>query len=144
MRLFQNANYKFIELRRKAYVVSGVAILIGISAMIYNVVSLGSWQNYGVDFTGGSLVQVRFNAPDVVAGQVRAALGGALSPPIPKFGEGSEVVRTELVGAKVGGELVQKAALAILFSFVLTLVYLAIRFEFRFGLAAIVATFHDM
>jgi len=178
MRLFQNAHYKFIEQRRKAYVMSGIALLIGMGAMLYNVATLGSWQNYGVDFTGGSLVQVRFNSPDVDASQLRAALGGAEAPPITKFGEGSEfviraslaegasidevagsvetqlaaafgegsfeVVRTELVGAKVGGELVQKAALAILFSFVLTLVYLAIRFEFRFGLAAIVATFHDM
>ena len=178
MRLFQNANYKFIELRRKAYVVSGIAVLIGIGAMLNNIATLGSWQNYGVDFTGGSLVQVRFNSPDVDASQLRAALGGAEAPPITRFGEGTEfviraslaegasidevagsvetqlasafgegsfeVVRTELVGAKVGGELVQKAALAILFSFVLTLVYLAIRFEFRFGLAAIVATFHDM
>lgn len=178
MRLFQNANYKFIELRRKAYVVSSIAILVGIGAMLYNVASLGTWQNYGVDFTGGSLVQVRFTDESVDAGQVRAALGGAEAPPITKFGEGAEfviraslaegstideiaanvegqlsaafgegsfeVVRTELVGAKVGGELQQKAALAILFSFVLTLVYLAFRFELRFGLAAVVATFHDM
>ncbi|MDX1494611.1 MAG: protein translocase subunit SecF, partial [Longimicrobiales bacterium] len=53
-------------------------------------------------------------------------------------------VRTELVGAKVGGELQQKALLAVLFSFVLTLVYLAFRFELRFGLAAVIATFHDI
>jgi preprotein translocase subunit SecF len=178
MRLFQNANYKFIELRKKAYVFSSVAVIIGVAAMLYNVATIGSWQNYGVDFTGGSLVQVRFESPDVDAAQLRAALGGAESPPITKFGEDTEfviraslaegtsiddvaadveaqlaaafgegsfeVVRTELVGAKVGGELQQKAAFAILFSFVLTLIYLAIRFEFRFGLAAIVATFHDM
>jgi preprotein translocase subunit SecF len=75
---------------------------------------------------------------DEVAASVETQLDAA-------FGPGTyEVVRTELVGAKVGGELQQKAALAILFSFVLTLVYLAIRFEFRFGLAAVIATFHDM
>jgi preprotein translocase subunit SecF len=55
-----------------------------------------------------------------------------------------EVVRTELVGAKVGGELQQKAGLAILFSFGLTLIYLAIRFELRFGFAAVIATAHDI
>ena len=61
------------------------------------------------------------------------------------FGEDAfQVVRTELVGAKVGGELQQKAGLAILFSFALTLLYIAIRFEMRFGLAAVIATFHDM
>jgi len=53
------------------------------------------------------------------------------------------VVRTELVGPKIGAELQQKAALAILFSFALTLIYLAIRFEFRFGVAAVIATVHD-
>jgi preprotein translocase SecF subunit len=53
-------------------------------------------------------------------------------------------VRTELVGAKVGAELQQKAVLAVLFSFVLTLTYLAMRFELRFGVAAVIATAHDI
>jgi preprotein translocase subunit SecF len=48
------------------------------------------------------------------------------------------------VGPKVGGELQEKALIAILFSFVTTLIYLAFRFEWRFGLAAVVATAHDV
>ena len=145
--------------------------------MAVNLTTIGSWQAYGVDFTGGSLVQVRFDG-DVDAGDLRSALGGAQAPPITRFGEGNEfviratlaedatitevadqvetqirsalpnetfeVVRTELVGAKVGAELQQKAALAILFSFVTTLIYLAIRFELRFGMAAVIATMHDL
>jgi len=176
MRLFADAHYPFIELRRKAYVFSSILILVGIGAMVYNVVTTGSWQNYGVDFTGGSLVQVRFEAT-VTAADLREALGGSQAPPITRFGEENEfviraslaesstieqvasevetqlaakfgagtfsVVRTELVGAKVGSELQQKAAMAILFSFGLTLIYLAIRFELRFGLAAVIATVHD-
>jgi len=178
MRFFADANYRFIERRRGAYILSGIAVAVSLAAMIFNVFALGSWQHYGVDFTGGSLVQVRFDIPEVDVGDVRSALGGAQAPPITRFGEENEfvvraslaegvsindvaagistrltqafgegsfeVVRTELVGAKVGGELQQKAALAVLFSFVLTLVYIAIRFELRFGVAAIVATFHDM
>jgi preprotein translocase subunit SecF len=54
------------------------------------------------------------------------------------------VVHFEAVGPKVGKELQGKALLAILFSFVVTLVYLAIRFEWRFGTAAVLATFHDI
>jgi preprotein translocase subunit SecF len=54
------------------------------------------------------------------------------------------IVRTEAVGPKVGRELQGKAFLAIFFSFIVTLVYLAIRFEWRFGLAAVLATFHDI
>jgi preprotein translocase subunit SecF len=54
------------------------------------------------------------------------------------------VVRTEAVGPKVGGELRQKAFLAIFLSFFAVLAYLAYRFEWRFGLAAIGATAHDI
>ena len=54
------------------------------------------------------------------------------------------IVRTEAVGPKVGRELQGKAFLAILFSFIVTLIYLAFRFEWRFGLAAVLATFHDI
>jgi len=177
MRLFGNARYRFIEARRKAYVFSAVVLVIALASMVANIVAIGSWQNYGVDFTGGSLVQVRFDEA-MDAAELRSALGGAQAPPITSIGnEGNEfviraplaedreveavaleirgqiqgafpnsdieVVRTELVGPKIGAELQQKAALAILFSFALTLIYLAIRFEFRFGVAAVIATVHD-
>lgn len=179
MRLFKDAAYQFIEMRRKAYTVSAVILVTGIGGMIYNVATLGSWQNYGVDFLGGSLVQVAFDDPTSTA-ELREALGGSEAPPITQFGgEGTgefvirgplaenasitevadrieadirenlpgrsfTVVRQELVGAKVGSELQQKALGAILVSFLLTLVYLAMRFELRFGLAAVIATMHDI
>jgi preprotein translocase subunit SecF len=54
------------------------------------------------------------------------------------------IVRHEAVGPKVGRELQGKAFLAIFFSFIVTLVYLAFRFEWRFGLAAVLATLHDI
>jgi preprotein translocase subunit SecF len=54
------------------------------------------------------------------------------------------ILRTEGVGPKVGRELQGKAFLAIFFSFIVTLIYLAVRFEWRFGLAAILATAHDI
>ncbi len=61
------------------------------------------------------------------------------------LGAGSyTVLRTEAVGPKVGGELREKALMAILLSFVAVLIYLAYRFEWRFGVAAIIATAHDI
>jgi len=54
------------------------------------------------------------------------------------------VVRTEAVRPKVGKELQGKAFLAIFLSFFVTLIYLAARFEWRFGLAAVLATAHDV
>jgi preprotein translocase subunit SecF len=74
--------------------------------------------------------------------EVADEIGAQVAAGLP--GRAFEVVRTELVGAKVGGELQTKALLAILYSFGLTLIYLAIRFELRFGLAAVIATAHDI
>jgi preprotein translocase subunit SecF len=54
------------------------------------------------------------------------------------------VLRTEAVGPKVGGELRHKALMAILLSFLAVLAYLAYRFEWRFGVAAVLATAHDI
>ena len=164
-------------MRRKAYVISAFVLVAGITGMGVNIGSLGSWQNYGVDFLGGSLVQVRFEST-VTDEQIRTALGGVSAPEVTRFGQENEyvirapieedasitevaenveselnaglsgldfeVVRTELVGAKVGGELQRDALFAILFSFLLTLMYIAMRFELRFGLAAVIATAHDI
>lgn len=61
------------------------------------------------------------------------------------YGEGSfRLDRREAVGPKVGGELRTRALLAIMLSLGAVLIYLAVRFEWRFGLAAVVATTHDM
>jgi preprotein translocase subunit SecF len=55
-----------------------------------------------------------------------------------------KVVRTEIIGPRVGKELTRNAALAILISLGVTLIYLAFRFEWRFGVAAVIATGHDL
>ncbi|HEX7243761.1 MAG TPA: protein translocase subunit SecF [Longimicrobiaceae bacterium] len=179
MRLFENAKYPFMAWRTRAYLVTAVLLAIGIGAMIYNTVSIGSWMKYGVDFTGGTIVQVAFKSPTTVD-EIRstAARGGHDDWEIarfegrdefvirmPSFGQEAgrdaaarvtsalssrytprdfTVVRTEAVGPKVGNELQQRALLAILVSFAATLLYLGFRFEWRFGLAAIVATAHDI
>ena len=62
-----------------------------------------------------------------------------------KFGETSfQVIRTEAVGPRVGKELKNGAITAILLSFLITLIYLSIRFEWRFATAAVIATSHDV
>src|SRR5690606_39263226 len=54
------------------------------------------------------------------------------------------VLDTDAAGPKVGGELRTRALLAILLSFGAVLAYLAVRFEWRFGVAAVIATAHDL
>ncbi len=178
MRIFENANYPFMDWRRRAYLITAVLLLVGIGSMVMNWQRDGSWLNYGVDFRGGTLVQLKFDQPTNVE-QIRAAAtaGGhadwvitrfgsadefvvrmrsfeeSLESPIqdqvastlaPTFGEAFQVVRTEAVGPKVGSELQLRALIAILLSFAATMLYLWIRFEWRFGVAAIVATAHDI
>ena len=168
MRIFRGAHYSFLSLRRRAYVLSGVLLLVGIVSLV-----LHGGPRYGVDFTGGTLLQVEFAEPTSVA-DVRDVIAGAgiESAQIQQLGGSNEfLIRTQAfegivesvdalfteaygpdgysmsadaVGPKVGSELQRKAAIAILLSFALTLVYLAFRFEWRFGVAAIIATFHDI
>jgi preprotein translocase subunit SecF len=177
LRLFANANYDFIGFRRYAYGVTAAVILPGLLFLLIKGL------NYSIEFTGGTLVQIRSNTQVDVAhlrtGLDRQGIHGA---EIQNFGAANEyvirarvakpgtdandtqataaavshaldqvlgagkysVVRTEAVGPKVGGELRQKAFLAIFLSFFAVLAYLAYRFEWRFGLAAVVATAHDI
>lgn len=186
MRFFQNANYPFLQWRTRAYMVTAALLVLGIGAMIYHGVRGEGWLNYGVDFTGGTVVQVEFTHP-VSAQQIRAATaaGGHPEWEITQFGSGNDyevrtpkfgqeagadaqsrvaqalqsrfkpvvkgrpggdfsIVRTEAVGPKAGAELEQRALIAILLSFAAILVYLGLRFEWRFALAAVIATVHDI
>ena len=76
MRIFQHANYPFMQWRRRAYIITAVLLLVGLAGMIKNISQYGSWLNYGVDFKGGTLVQLKFNAP-AQADQIRAAAEAA-------------------------------------------------------------------
>jgi preprotein translocase subunit SecF len=73
-----------------------------------------------------------------VAGAVRKALDAKYTP------SGYVIARTEAVGPKVGEELRRGAIIAMVLVSFVTLVYLAIRFEWRFGLAAVLSTAHDV
>jgi preprotein translocase subunit SecF len=177
MRLFANANFDFLSRRRTALTLSGVVFAILLALSLVWQFSKGSWLNYNVDFTGGTIVQVHFNEPTTV-GDLREIVapvaagteitrfgadnefllrapgfseeGAAISDQIIETISGSypegafEIVRTEAVGPKVGGELQQKAMLAIILSLIATLAYLAVRFEWRFGVAAVGSTAHDL
>jgi preprotein translocase subunit SecF len=132
--------------------------------------------NYGIDFAGGTLVQLKFQKA-TSAEQIRsafkpiglqnvviqpygenevvvrigdvAASGKELSSVITEslqtvLGQGAfEVRRVEVVGPKVGKDLTRKAILAIFFSWIGMLVYIAWRFEFRYAVGGILALVHD-
>jgi preprotein translocase subunit SecF len=178
LRILHDTKIDFIRLWKITTVVTLLFILPGLLWIAV------SGYRYSIEFTGGTLMQVRFEkAPNIA--DVRSTLddAGIKGAEITQFGtdldyliraqdpravaqqtRGAEsiateiqaaltkrfgptaysVQRTEAVGPKVGGELRQKAIYAILFSFLVTLAYLAWRFEWRFGVAAVVATAHDI
>jgi preprotein translocase SecF subunit len=178
IRLFDNANYDFLSIRKYAYLATAVVAVVGISAL--GIRGL----NESIEFTGGTLIQVHANDSTITIGRVRAALeqGGITTAEISTFGtphdfqirarllaaEGDQadadstarVVNSALtaafganaytpsqsqaIGPRVGRELRTKALLAIVLSFSVTLIYLTVRFEWRFAIAAILATAHDI
>lgn len=88
---------------------------------------------------GQNEVIVRTNQPMTkeLQAKVEEAMNG-------QFGTGNfEIRRIEFVGPKVGKDLTNKAILAIVFAWLGMLIYIAWRFEFRYGLGAIIALIHD-
>jgi len=132
---------------------------------------------FGIDFAGGTLIQIKFIQP-IPADELRKVLVevGVKDAIIQPFGKDEVIVRTaessvekkglsgkieealsakysrkafeiqrvEVVGPKVGKDLTRKAILAVLFSWVGMLIYVAIRFEFRYAVGGIVGVIHDV
>ena len=115
---------------------------------------LGKIRSIG-DGLGLGHVQVQqFGSPESVLVRVESQPGGdqAQLDALAKIktgltqglGAGVSVVRTEVVGPTVGGELVQKGLLALGVAVVLMMVYVWFRFEWQFGLGAVAGLFHDI
>jgi len=173
IQLFSNPNYDFIGRRKWAYLLSAVALVVGLTSLLVQGL------RYDIDFTGGTLVQVRFAEPPSVE-RIRAALTrvGLGESVIQEFGDPREFItrlplkngtssqavtqniqnalgadaslgkfeirRVEYVGPQVGRELQLQAVYAVLAGLVGILVYIAVRFDLKGGVAAIVAVFHDV
>ena len=170
--IFRNPNYNFIGRRKWAYIVSIAFTLLGLVSLVTRGI------HYDIDFTGGMLVQVRFDQkPDIA--KIRAALGKIQlgESIIQEFGDPREYIirlpltavssqevakkiqdalavdssvgkaeirRVEFVGPQVGKELQLQAIYAVLFGMMGILVYIAIRFDLKGGVAAVIAVLHDV
>ena len=175
LQLLTSTNIPFMRYRRYAYIFSGLILAATITFLVVK------GPRYSVDFTGGTLLQVRLSQP-LPADQVRAALDqggfrgvelqqmtsegrsefllrigqeqaaaqtdlfGRISQAITQAHPGvtTELRRTENVGPKVGSELRQKAIWAVLCSLGVILLYVGIRYEFKYAFGAVVALLHDV
>jgi preprotein translocase subunit SecF len=178
LRIFHNTKYDFIKWWKVAAIATLAFMGIGLASFV-----ITGGVNYSVEFTGGTLVQLKFKqAAD--AGKIRAALDGAgiKGAEVQQFGGPDEfiiraqdaslvsqqaagaekvadqirtalnkslgessfsITRKESISPKVGEELSRNAVIAMVLVSLATLLYLAFRFEWRFGVAAVVATLHD-
>jgi len=173
--LIRNPNINFLGKRNIAFLVSGVFAIIGIIAIVR--IATGH-ANLGIDFAGGTAIQLKFEK-NIALHDIRLALeSGGLKDfdlqDLPtenkilirvkkteqELGQVSEnitnsisqkipnntyvVDSTTVVGPKVGGRLRADAAKAVAMAIIGILIYVAFRFQFKFGVAATIATFHDV
>jgi preprotein translocase subunit SecF len=173
--LIKNPNIDFLGKKYIAFVLSGILVTIGIIAIVN--IATGR-ANLGIDFAGGTEIQLKFEKPlplreirlalengglkdfdlqelptenkilirvkstEQQLGQVADSVTNILSQ---KFPDDKYVVDlTTAIGPKVGGRLRKDAAKAIAFAVIGILIYVAFRFQFKFGVGATIATFHDV
>ncbi|MBF0191340.1 MAG: protein translocase subunit SecF [Magnetococcales bacterium] len=169
-------NIDFVGFRKWAYVVSLATLLVSLGFLVTKGL------NFGLDFSGGAVMQLRFPGPAPI-GEIRTALGriGLGAAVIQEFGAPEEILirlhqekdakeheaskvaqkimdvvtplattgkvelrRVEFVGPQVGRELTVNGIWAVVYSWLAILIYVGVRFEFRFAFGAVLALVHDV
>ncbi|HEU4764931.1 MAG TPA: protein translocase subunit SecF [Candidatus Eisenbacteria bacterium] len=170
--ILHGLNVDWMRRRHIAYIVSGLSILASIISLVMH-----GGPRYGVDFTGGTLIEVsiqpapsvddvrhsidqagfkgaeiqRLERPDLLLIRMQVQEGRPSPAPAVKQallaahpGSTVDVRRVENVGPRVGGELRAAAVKAVFLALGMILVYVAIRYDWRYSMGAVAALFHDV
>ena len=169
MRIFEHANYPFVQNRRKAYYFSLAVTLIGLASF-----AIRGFE-WGIDFTGGKEFIVETTAPVEVT-QAREALATALgrAPEVKRYdenilvrteaagsaeeignrisarlneavpGANARVLRSDEIAPRFAADLQRGAIYAVLASLLVVFVYVLFRFEWTYGVGVVVAAAHDV
>lgn len=158
----------FMGRRKLAFAVSAVMLIVSIGAILLLQLNLG------LDFTGGTLIEVRYGAaPSLDAIRVLLEENGFQDVSVQTFGASTEVlirlqqafdadvgaevvnllradgasvnlVRAEFVGAQVGDQLRDQSGLGLLVALGVVMLYVALRFQYKFAIGALLALLHDV
>ncbi len=167
MELFkQDSKIKFMGARKWTALMSAILFSISIGALLINGL------HWGLDFTGGTQIEVAYQKPaDLSLIRTELAKAGFSEAQVVSYGTATDVLvsiapradldqaqlvakvmqalpgaakrRSEFVGPQVGKELATKGALAIVVSMLATMIYIGIRFEYRFAVSSALALVHD-
>jgi preprotein translocase SecF subunit len=157
----------FMKYRKLSYWISGVLVLLSILSL--SIKGL----NYGIDFAGGISMEVTSNSPDYTVDKMRHDLAAfspelqsvddksiLIRVGLPKgatdaqqnervreikdiLGDRVEYAQVQIVGPKIGGELVRGGILAVLVSFILMAVYIWIRYRGGYAVGSFVSLVFD-
>jgi len=161
----------FLGRRRIAAILSAILILVSIGSLATRGL------NFGIDFTGGVLIEVGYpDAADLVNMRERLAGDGFADAMVQNFGSATDVLirimpqegvdasqvgdqiydslsagqqevelrRVEFVGPQVGEELTERGGLAMLFAIIMILIYIMVRFQWKFAIGSVAALLHDV
>lgn len=165
--------FDFIGKRRIWFLFSGALIALGIFAFAFNAFVHGKVMSFGIDFTGGTFLHLRF-PEEVTVGEIRSVLakynlGQSViqreqkekkdifirSEPIAEevriklledFKQnfgGVELLEADMIGPVIGKELRTQALWAFLIASLGIIIYVSFRFEFKYAVAALLALYHD-
>ena len=160
--------YNFMGLRRYAVIFSTVLLLVSAVSLFSQGLVLG------LDFSGGTQIEVGYQQPvDVAQLRDRLDVAGFKSPVVVHFGSETDVLirmqgepdqslaervygilqsgneqielrRVDYVGPQIGEELRDKGGLGMLIALAVVMLYVAIRFQFKFSVGAVLALVHDV
>ncbi|MET0071917.1 MAG: protein translocase subunit SecF [Candidatus Thiodiazotropha sp.] len=171
MQILKDVHLDLMGKRNIALVFSAVLLLIAVGSII------ARGLNLGIDFTGGTLVEVGYpQAVELPVVREALARDGFDDAVIQHFGTSKDVLvrlaprediesavlsdrafsamqgidsqvdlrRVEFVGPQVGDELTEDGGLAMLYALIGILIYVGLRFEYRFAVGSVIALVHDV
>ena len=133
-------NYNFEQKFKLANITSLILVLLSILMILFKGL------NFGIDFKGGTLMELRCDSTNIQISDVRSSFNqldlGDIN--VKEFGNNIDFRRVENVGPKVSKELLESGLLAISLALAAMLFYIWVRFEWQFSIGSIIAIFHDV